>query len=283
MTQDTNPAPVEYGIIGVQSAQWRRGWTWLLPAFALGCGVVASGRLNGMQIVPILVAMLIVVGLWPPFWTAVAETDWAAPLSRWRAWDKGESLKPLPYAVPGSDADQLVIVLGKFRAWANEDMLPDYGAALTVALSAPTAALILSAVLGAPALELTIVALCLAQIRVLAARGNGAPNPLLRGVIHIALPLLLGVSLLRVIPVELIVVAVGFAVAHAGMVAGRAWTSNIGLAIVLAALVVTRHSVGVFGVGLLWLPQFLGQAQPTQGRGRWWLYASMFVAALTLG
>ena len=278
MTQDTNPAPVEYG-----TAQWRRGWTWLLPTFALGCGVVASGRLNGMQLAPILVAMFIVVGLWPPFWTAVAETDWAAPLSRWRAWDKGESLKPLPYAVPGSDADQLVIVLGKFRAWANEDMLPDYGAALTVALSAPTAALILSAVLGAPALELTIVALCLAQIRVLAARGNGAPNPLLRGVIHIALPLLLGVSLLRVIPVELIVVAVGFAVAHAGMVAGRAWTSNIGLAIVLAALVVTRHSVGVFGVGLLWLPQFLGQAQPTQGRGRWWLYASMFVAALTLG
>ncbi len=278
MTQDTNPAPVEYG-----TAQWRRGWTWLLPTFALGCGVVASGRLNGMQLAPILVAMFIVVGLWPPFWTAVAETDWAAPLSRWRAWDKGEPLKPLPYAVPGSDADQLVIVLGKFRAWANEDMLPDYGAALTVALSAPTAALILSAVLGAPALELTIVALCLAQITVLAARGNGAPNPLLRGVIHIALPLLLGVSLLRVIPVELIVVAVGFAVAHAGMVAGRAWTSNIGLAIVLAALVVTRHSVGVFGVGLLWLPQFLGQAQPTQGRGRWWLYASMFVAALTLG
>jgi hypothetical protein len=79
------------------------------------------------------------------------------------------------------------------------------------------------------------------------------------------------------------VVAVGFAIAYAGATTGHTWTWNLGLAIVLAVLVVTRHSVGVFVVGLFWLPQFLAQAQPAPRRATWWLYASMLIAALTLG
>ena len=272
-----------YGPIGALATLGQRGWSWLPPTIALACGIIAAGEWNALQLAHVVIAAIIVIGLWPALWLALAEADWTAALARWRLWDQGEPLPPFPYAVPGSDADKLVIVLGKFRAWAQQDLLPNHGVALSVILMAPIMAGTLSTVLGAQAVNVTIAALCLPQIVLLLTRGNGQPVPLLRATIEVALPLLLGYSLTHPAPLEVIVVALGYAIAYAGATAHRTWTWNIGQCVVMVMLVLTRHSVGVFGVALCWLPQLLVQSPPTPRRADAWLYISMLIAALTIG
>ncbi|MCL4505180.1 MAG: hypothetical protein M1140_04010 [Chloroflexi bacterium] len=269
------------------TAQWRHGGAWLGPTWALLCGVFASRQFqfSGNQIVGVLVALIVAAGLWPTLWAALAETDWRAPLQRWRVWNEGRPVKTLPYTQPGSPSEHLSILLGQCRDWAARDLLPGYGNALFSIILAPLAALILAAMLGAPAVLVTIAAICIPQAAVLLNGGNGASSPLLRGMLEIALPLLLGVALLAPLSAEMVIVAVGFGVAFAGAsgsgdrAALIAW--NLGQAVVFGLLVLTRHPIGAFAVGLLWLPQFMLQAQPDARRAQWWLMASLLVAAVT--
>ena len=270
------------------TAQWRRGGAWLGPAWALLCGVFASRQFqfHSSQVVGVLVTFIVVAGLWPTLWTALAETDWRAPLERWRNWNEGQPMKTLPYTQPGSPSEHLSILLGQCRDWAARDLLPAYGNALFSAILAPLVALILSAMLGAPAVLVTIIAICIPQVAVLLNGGSGASSPFLRGMLEIALPLLLGVALLAPVSAEIVIVAVGFGAAFAGAAANGNRTAlitwNLGQAAVFLLLVLTRHPVGAFAVGLLWLPQFMLQAQPDARRAQEWLMVSLLVAAVTV-
>ncbi len=271
------------------TAQWRRSGAWLYPAWALLCGILATGQFqfNGGQIANALVALILAAGLWPALWAALAGTDWREPLARWRAWSGGAPVKALPYTQTGSPSAKFSILLGQCRDWLARDLLPEYGNALVSIVAAPLVALILAALLGAPAVFLTILAICIPQAAALQSGGNGSPNALLRGLLEITLPMLVGVALLAPVSASMVVVAVGFGVALAGATGNgdraaiRAW--NLGQAAVFVLLVLTRHSVGAFAVGLLWLPQFLLQARPDAHRAPWWLMASLLVAAVAIG
>ena len=272
------------------SAQWRRGGAWLGPAWAVVCGLIASAgfRWESGRVIAALVALVVAEGLLAAFWTAVAETDWATPLEHWRTWNDGQPVKPLPYAQPGSAAEHFAIVLGQLRDWAARDLLPQYGAVLASLVVAPVIALILSAVLGASAILVCILSLALAQLALALCRGNGKPDALLRGAVLITLPCLLGFSLYKPISWEIIAVSIGFGVAYAGVFStqpasrlANVWW-NLGQVIVLALLVATRHSVGAFIFAILWLPQFLIQAQPKPSRAQWWLMAGMLVASISI-
>jgi hypothetical protein len=268
------------------SAQWRRGGAWLGPAWAVICGLIATAsfRWESGAVVTALVALIVAEGLWATFWAAVAETDWSAPLGRWRTWQDGQPVKPLPYAQPGSSAERFAIVLGQFRDWAARDLLPGYGSALASIVVAPFIALILSAILGAPAILLCILAISLPQLALAFCRSNGRPSVLLHSMVQITLPVLLGFVLYKQVSTEIVIIAFGFGLTYAGMVAARPATLfwNLGQAIVLILLIATRHSVGAFIFAALWLPQFLMQSQPSPRHAQWWLMASMIVAAISI-
>lgn len=283
---NATPTPQTFEPIVRLTAQWRRGGAWLGPAWAVLCGVVASGAFawGGESVALVAVALILAEGIWTTLWASLAGVKWDEPLARWIAWTSGQPAIRLPYTQPGSPAARASIILGQFRAWLAEDFLPSHGGALASAILASAIALALSMMLGAPAILLTILALALAQIGLGLCRGNGSPSPLLRGVVEMSLPLLLGFVLFKPLTLQIVVAAVGFGIAYAGAVSTRwdvcAW--NAGQAIVLLLLVVMRHSVGVFAMTLLWLPQFLLQGQPVARNAQWWLMAAMLVAAIAL-
>src|SRR5437868_12563166 len=98
------------------TAQWRRGGAWLGPAWAVLCGIIASAQFQwgGTSIVTVLAGLIIAEGLWTTFWAALTETQWATPLARWRTWKDADPIRPLPYTLPGSDAEQFAVVMGQF-------------------------------------------------------------------------------------------------------------------------------------------------------------------------
>jgi hypothetical protein len=286
-TQTTRDPEQPFEPIVRLTAQWRRGGAWLGPAWAVVCGIIASAHAqwNGGALVTVLAAVIIAEGLWTTLWAALAETPWAAPLARWRTWTQSVPMRRLPYTQPGSAAERMAEVIGQYRHWAANDLLPNYGNALASVLVAPVAALVLSAILGAPVVVLTLLAILIPQLALALCRGNGRPSPLLRALIDITLPLMLGCVVYRPLTPEIVAAALGFGVAYAGAVS-RVWDTrlwNIGQALVLLLLIALRHSVGAFAVGLLWLPQFLLQAQPVARRAQWWLMASMLITAMALG
>ncbi|HEY3341653.1 MAG TPA: hypothetical protein VGK81_06530 [Anaerolineae bacterium] len=268
------------------SAQWRRSSAWLGPAWAVLCGIIAAAQFHGSssEFLAIFVALVIAEGLWASLWAALAETNWSVPLGRWRDWHEGAPVTPLPYTQPGSIAAGLAVTLGYYRDWFTRDLIPNYGSLLASSIIAPLVALVLSAVLGAPIVLLSIVAILLPQLALALCRCNGQPSAILRGIVEVTLPLLLGFVLFKPLSFEVVIAAFGFGLAYSGAVS-RVWNWqlwNLGQALVLVLLILTRHSVGAFLVGVLWLPQFLLQATPSARAAQWWLMASMLVAALAI-
>jgi hypothetical protein len=257
------------------------------PAWAVLCGIIASAQFQwgGTSIATVLAGLIIAEGLWTTFWAALTETQWATPLARWRTWQDADPIWPLPYTLPGSDAEQFAVVMGQFRNWATRDLLPNYGSALASSITMPVIVLVLSAILGAPVLLLSILAISITQVALVLCRGNGKPSPILKGLVDITLPVLLGFALFKPLSVEIAIVAIGYGITYAGAMApahnAHAW--NLGQAGVLLLLLATHHPVGAFIVGLLWLPQFLMQAQPSARQAQWWLMASLLVAVASLG
>lgn len=268
------------------TARWRRGGAWLGPTWAVLCGIIAAAQFHwsSNEFVAIFVALVIAEGLWASLWAALAETNWSMSLRRWSEWHEGAPVKSLPFTQPGSIAARLAVTLGYCRDWLARDLIPHDGNALASSVVMPAVALVLSAVLGAPAVLLTIIAILLPQLALALCRCNGQPSAVLRGVVELTLPVLLGYVLFKPLSVEIVIAAVGFGLAYAGAVS-RTWNWrlwNLGQVVVLLLLVLTRHSVGAFLVGVFWLPQFLLQAQPSARHAQWWLMASMLAAALVL-
>jgi hypothetical protein len=276
--------------------QWHRGGFWFGPLWAIMCGLLAAAQFDwsARDVLLVLLALLIAAGLWTIFWAALAETAWALPLGRWRDWQDGIPVRPLPYTQPGSPAAYMAVRLGHLRDWATRDLIPNYGSALLSCVIAPVVSLILAAVLGSPALLVGVVAVLLPQVALVLCRGNGQPSPLLYSIMAISLPMLLGYALYKAFNLDLVVVAVGFGLSFAAL-ANDGWNTrlwNLGQAVVFLLLIATRHPVGAFLLVVLWLPQFLLQTYnpdlvqpaPTASarRAQWWLMASMLVTVLAL-
>ncbi|MCS7062334.1 MAG: hypothetical protein RMN25_14410 [Anaerolineae bacterium] len=268
------------------TAQWRRGGAWLGPAWAVLCGVIASGGFHWewLSLAQVAVALILAEGIWTTLWASLAGVKWDEPLARWTTWTTGQPFVQLPYTQPGSPAARLSVVLGQLRAWLKEDFMPTYGSALASVILAALIALALAMMLGVPAILLTVLALTLSQLGLALCRGNGAPNPFLRGLVEMTLPTLLGFVIYKPLTLEIVIAAIGFGITYAGAVSPR-WnvgTWNAGQGIVLGLLIAMRHSVGAFALALLWLPQFLLQARPMARNAQWWPMATMLVAALAI-
>lgn len=245
---------------------------------ALAGGAAAGSRLAapvGWELGVALSAMVVLS--WQALWVVLTTLDWREVLTTWHGWTQGKPLPYLPYTQPGSPAEHTATELGLFATWAQRVLLPTRGEALLALGLSVASALIVSAALGERAVVLTLVALALAQ-GVAALSLRNFPPAVLQGLQTIALPLMLGHSLMAEPGLTFISVALALGVAYGGALSSWTVLQNIGCVAAMLILLLTRQPIGAFIVLALWAPQAL--LHVTRGQ-QVWLIAVVLAAALT--
>jgi hypothetical protein len=252
----------------------------LLP-IALVAGVIASAAFDLSRDSALIVSIaLLIAGAWWVLWRVIADTRWATLFASWSGWTAGAPLTPLPYTQPGAPAERVAGDLGRFQHWLTHELMPAQATAIFAAICAVAVALVMSAVLGAQALLLTFAFLAIAQLALFLNKGSGNNNRILFNLAMITLPFLLGRVVFKPLTLDIASLsAVAFAIA-AGLSALRArGLQNIGLGIAVLLLIVSRHTVGAFIVGALWLPVLL---LPAFKAPRWWPSLIVLAGAVAL-
>jgi len=277
---------------GLMRLQVQGGGTlaWSAPLWATLCGAVASGRLTLTlpAAIRLLLVLLLVEAGWGTMWNALATTDWAALLRRWRNWNAEDRLPLLPYVRPASPGERAIRWLGRALSWARTLLLPTAGRALGALISGAMLSLVVAAVLGTSHLLLTAAAIALMQIALLTARrevGTGWDSVLRIGLPWLAGHLAFGSPLL-----ESLALAAAFTVTLAAVGSERQtlertlWPAGQVAAMVL---LLPRQPIAVPFLFLLLIPQLLMAAGNAPNR-HWtrqawpWLAAAMLLAAWVL-
>jgi len=270
--------------------------TWLGPAWAVLCGVIASGGFGwqGEDWLRLALLILLVDGGWGTLWAASGGTDWATLARRWHHWRFGEPVTALPYTLPGSPGDRVSRWLGQMRAWWRDVLWPACGPALSaIAIALPVTA-VLGAILGTELLLLSAAALAVMELGLAWEGGRGSIAPGWDAVIAILLPWLAGHVACGPLTLYSAGLALVFALAWgAAWQSGARWKRALGSGVqflAVALLVVLRHPLAAGGLLLLQAPQWvllpwLQRGQPVSWYVRYarpWLMAAMLVAAWAL-
>lgn len=262
---------------------------WCAPLWATLCGAVASRlALTLPAALRLLLVLLLIEAGWGTMWNALATTDWAALLRRWRNWNAEDAFPPLPYARPGSPGERASRWLGRARSWARTLLLPTAGRALGAIVGGATLSLVIAAALGVNHLLLTIAVVALMQIALLTGQqeaGTGWDSVLRIGLPWIAGHIAFGPPLLGSLAL-----AAAFTVTFAAVGSGRQalertlWPAGQVAAMVL---LLPQQPIAIPFLFLLLAPQLLMAAGDASNR-RWtrqawpWLAAAMLLAAWVL-
>lgn len=271
------------------------------PAWAALCGALASGGL-ALTIQPLLRLALLVFlvdVIWGGLWSALAVTDWAAPLRQWQSWHHGPPVSVLPYTTPDGPAGRLARTCGHLSNWWTNLLRPALGPTLAgLALLLPLA-LIVAGVLGERPLLLTLAALTLLQFIVVWSGGDARPVPGPQALFEVTLPWLAGHVLFDSLTTLSVLLALGYALTYAGGLRlaqdqpGLArW--NLGQVAAVVVLVIWHQPVTAGIAGLLFVSQAIAQPGLFDGQNKevepaaaarflrlaqLWLMAAMLVAA----
>lgn len=242
-------------------------------------GAVAASRFSWPEGMPQKLGLgLLLVLAWQAMWLSLAEKDWHDAMEQWRAWTHKRTLPLLPYTAPHSPASRTTAWLETWLSWWQEWLLPRERHSLYLAGLGLVAGLMLGSALGDYALALTLGVSLFAQGTMLAAQGRGAPA-LASSVARIGLPFLLGFGLVSFPTPAIAALAFGMSAAFAGAVHSAALWRNLGYAVTLLALILTRQPIGAFGLCLIWLPQLVLSSLRHPLR---WFAAALVVVVLTL-
>ncbi len=253
------------------------GATWLAPVAVIG-GAISSGVAFARPGWMLTLAMAVLLSLaWVSVWGTIAGVNWSAPLSLWQRWTQGAPLKALPYTRPDSDAAYASLRIGQLVNWLERELLPRYGAILLLGATGLAIMIVLAAALGPAATLLAIGAICLAQVAVVACRGDGAPSAILEGATVVGLPMLLGAATFAPVAPDVWPVSVAVAVAFAGIRKGSPRTRNAGYALAVLIAALTRQPIGAFVLATLWAPSLiLGSPRHNYG----WLAVGLLAFAI---
>jgi len=263
---------------------------WSAPLWATLCGAVASGRLTLTlpAAIRLLLVLLLVEAGWGTMWNALATTDWATLLRRWRNWNAEDHCPALPYVRPGSPGERATRWLGRALSWARTLLLPIAGHALGAIAGGVMLSLAVATALGTDHLLLTAATVALMQIALFASRrevGTGWDSVLRIGLPWLAGHLAFGPPLL-----ESLALAAAFTVTFAAVGSERQtlertlWPAGQVAAMVF---LLPRQPVAVPFLFLLLIPQLLMAAGDAPNR-HWtrqawpWLAAAMLLAAWVL-
>lgn len=286
--------PIPGGLIQLQ-ARLADLTTWLGPAWAALCGVVASGDFggHGEDWLRLTLLILLVDGGWGTLWAALGGTDWAAPLRQWRTWESGERMPKPPYTLPGSPGDQALRWAGQFRAWWRRLFWLDCGPALLAIVVALAITILLGVLLGVELLLLSAAAVAVMQLGLTWAGGRGTVAPGWNAIIALTLPWLAGHIAFGSLTPHSAWLALAYALAW-----GSAWRAEspwgrmlgVGGQFLAAVFLIAVHRPLAAGGLLLLVPQlvlltWLQRGQPASWyvrHTRPWLMAAMLIAAWAL-
>jgi hypothetical protein len=293
--RSTHAHPVSGGLIRLQS-RLASPRTWLGPAWAVLCGVVAAGSFewNGEGWLRLALLILLVDGGWGTLWAALGSTDWATPLRRWRNWRLREPVTTPPYTLPDSPGDRASRWLGQLRAWWRDVFWVACGPAVSAIIVALPVTLLLCTLLGTELLLLSAAALAVMQLGLAWDGGQGTVAPIWDAVIAVAFPWLAGHIGFGSLTLSSVGLALAFALAWgAAWRAESAWGRGLtaGAQLLAATLLVALQHPLAAGCTLLllvlqlallpWLRR--GQSASWYARHAWaWLTAAMLVAAWAL-
>ncbi|MBN1888032.1 MAG: hypothetical protein JW850_08570 [Thermoflexales bacterium] len=276
----------------------RSGGLWIGPAWAVVCGIVASGRFawdaRGLLLAGL--ALFLVDGVWATLWASVVETDWAGLAAGWDSSPPPlRARRLLPYVQAGAPGDRAAGWLAHLARWWQNRAQPMAGTAVSsIAVCLPLGAA-LSALLGWQMLALSAAALAMVQLGLVANRASGRPVPLLQAGLEFGLAWLAGQAAFGPVTLPSALMALLFATAYYGGL--RLVEQGAGLAnwrwpqlIVALVLLVLRQPLPALALFFILFAQVL--LEPALGRGRsgaWfvrssqaWLMAAMLVVAFTI-
>ena len=266
---------------------------WIGPAWAVLCGIVASGAFTwtGRDLLIAALAVLLADGVWATIWWGVIDTDWPALISRWGKTAPGRSARSVPYAQPGSPADQAQHWLARFGAWRRSDLWPQAGTRVLSVIVAIGLTVVLSAIIGWPAFALSIAVLAVIQIGLLVRWTQTREPHLIHGLIDVGLAGTLGQIAFTNLDWLPLAIALLFSmtyaavldVAHAGTSILR-WLLSELLVVILLTLV--QQPTAAFALTAMLVAQAL-MASVLRGRSfaraaQFWLMAAMLIAAIAI-
>jgi len=277
------------GLIRLTPRPGRTG-VWLLPLWAVLCGALASSTVHPSLTdgVRLLLVGLLVEGGWGTLWSALATTDWATPLQRWRDWPAGAAVPLLPYARPGAPAERLALRLSQLRSWWRDAFAPTAGPALGEALVGLALSAFLALALGPEMLLLTLGAIALMELAAVRAEGRGTPPGGWDAILRMGLPWLAGHLAFGALTLPSIALAGGFTLAVAGATGDKGNRSKslwiVGQLLTAILFVLLRRPVAAAFLVLFLLPQWAllvpsRSPSPIYHRALPWLGAAMLLAA----
>jgi hypothetical protein len=254
------------------------------------CGAFAARGFDTSSTLAIAMTCLLIVGL-TVVWLVIAEVAWARPVAQWRRWVIGKPLPALPYAQPGSDATNLGTTLGQFGAWMQQAFVPRYGITVLIGLAGLFVVVIAAASIGAQHVALAILALVVSQLALFAGRGEGEPHVLVRSIVLVSLPLLMGYATRSTVNAPMVCLALGLGAVFANaqtektevteVRSGTNWLRYAGYGVGIAVMVWLRQPVGAFVLAVLCLAQWY--APPTTARRACaWVLVSLAATAFAL-
>jgi hypothetical protein len=300
---ERNPHPIRRhptsgGLIRLQ-ARLTDLTTWLSPAWAASCGVVASGGFDweGADWLRLALLILLADGCWGTLWAAIGGTDWATPLQRWRHWQFGERIVKPPYTLPDSPGDRVFRWFGQLRAWWRHLFWLDRGPVLTTIVIALVVTVVLALLIGPELLLVSAGAVAVMQLGLAWNGGSGRSTPGWDAIVAITLPWLAGHLAFGMLTLSssLLALALGLAWGAAWKIEsirGRALAA--GGQLVAAALLVAQSrplaALAACSLVLLLVPQlallpWIDRGQPAGGYVRYtrpWLMVAMLLAAWAL-
>ena len=283
------------GIFGLQASAPNL-LRWLGPTWAVVCGLIASGGFDGQADSWLRLALLILLvdGGWGSLWTALGATDWATPLSRWRAWRKSTPTAQLPYTQPEAPGGKLSHIGGGLRSWWTEVLWPTCGPALlTLLIALPTAALI-AILLGEELILLSVAAVATMQLATIWTRGGKDVPPGWDALITVTLPWLAGHVAFGLPSLRSVALAGLFAVPWGGAWSVRSGWGRLltvgGQLVAAVTLLILRSPLAAGAAFLFLVPQvyLLSWIRGDDQRDwyvrhtRPWLMAAMLVVALSI-
>lgn len=174
---------------------WEGGWLLMPLAAVIGGALAAGSPLDAETLPQLTLAGALALIAWAPLWRALTYTPWAAPLRRWKQWERHAPLPQLPFVQPQTPGAALTHALEQARAWWQAEGAATLAAPLSSAGLALLAGILLSLPLGRTALLLTLIHLAWAQLMALWSEGSGRPGVFGEAVAAAGLPWLLGATL----------------------------------------------------------------------------------------
>lgn len=264
---------------------------WLSPAWAVICGVVASSAFvwTGRDVLIALLAVLLADGAWATVWWSLVETDWPQLIGRWLLVSPAQIDQPL--AQPDSPADRAQRWTARWRAWWRSVLWPEAGTPILSALVSSALAVVVAAVIGWPALTLSLGALALIQIGVLLEHRHGRASHVARGALDVGLAWALGHAAFGALTPVSIGLAALFAIAYGSSIdlarggqQRRGWLLPQVIAVLI--LVLIQQPLAAFAATSLLIAQALlatvQRGLPFAQAAQGWLLLAMLVAALAI-